>query len=145
MSFFDELQRRNVICVWTAYVWTAYVVTAWLLIQISETILPVFDFTEFALSIVIVVLAIGLIPVLVSTWAFEFTPEGLKREHDVDRSRPAAARGRITGILTTGRGGGIDRFRKIIALKSWIPTSRLEGSGLNPKTGTRAQTCMNHR
>lgn len=86
MSFFDELKRRHVI-----RVATAYVVTAWLLIQVSETVLPVFGFTDFALRVIIVVLAVGLLPVVVFTWAFEFTPEGIKREQDVDRSLPRDA------------------------------------------------------
>lgn len=96
MSLFDELKRRNVI-----RVTTAYVVTAWLLIQVSETILPAFGFGDFALRIIVIVLAVGLLPTLVLTWAFEFTPEGLKREQDVDRSRPpdAAAGKRLDRII----------------------------------------------
>lgn len=60
MSFLDELKRRNVI-----RVSTAYAVTAWLLIQVSETVLPVFGFTDFALRGIIVVLAAGAVPVVV--------------------------------------------------------------------------------
>ncbi len=81
MSFLDELKRRNVI-----RVSTAYAVTAWLLIQVSETVLPVFGFTDFALRGIIVVLAAGAVPVVVLAWAFELTPQGLRRERDVDRS-----------------------------------------------------------
>jgi TolB-like protein len=86
MSFFHELKRRNVI-----RVATAYVVTAWLLIQVADTVLPVFGSSDFALRIVIVILTAGLLPVVVFTWAFEFTPEGLKRDQDVDRSLPRIA------------------------------------------------------
>lgn len=83
MSLFDELRRRNVL-----RVAAAYVVTSWLLIQVAETIFPLFGFDETPARIVVIVLAIGLIPALVFAWAFELTPEGLVREEDLDRSRP---------------------------------------------------------
>jgi TolB-like protein/Tfp pilus assembly protein PilF len=60
---------------------------AWLLIQVAETIFPLFGFDETPAQIVVIVLAIGLIPALVFAWAFEFTPEGLKKESEVDRSQ----------------------------------------------------------
>lgn len=85
MSFFSELHRRNVF-----RVGAAYVVTAWLLIEVAETIFPLFGFDETPARIVVVVLAIGLVPTLVLAWAFEWTPEGLKRDADVDRSLPVA-------------------------------------------------------
>ncbi len=85
MSFFRELNRRNVI-----RVGAAYAVTAWLLIQVAETIFPLFGFGDTPARVVVVVLAIGLIPTLVLAWAFEWTPEGLRRDADVDRGRPAA-------------------------------------------------------
>ena len=82
MSLFNELKRRNVL-----RVATAYVVSAWLAIQVVETIFPAFGFGDGALRIVTIVFAIGLIPTVVFAWAFELTPEGLKKERDVDRSR----------------------------------------------------------
>jgi TolB-like protein len=80
MSLFGELKRRNVF-----RVGVAYLVASWLIIQVSETIFPLFGF-DAAARIVVVVLAIGFIPALVFAWAFELTPEGLKKEKDVDRS-----------------------------------------------------------
>lgn len=65
----------------------AYVAIAWLLIQVSQTVFSAFGFGETALRVVIVVLATGLLPVLVFAWAFELTPEGLKRESEIDRSQ----------------------------------------------------------
>lgn len=82
MSLLNELKRRNVL-----RVATAYVVSAWLAIQVVETIFPAFGFGDGALRIVTMVFAIGLIPTVVFAWAFELTPEGLKKERDVDRSR----------------------------------------------------------
>ena len=82
MSLLNELKRRNVI-----RVATAYAVVAWLIIQVVETIFPVYGLSQDAIRYVISALAIGLIPVLVFAWVFELTPEGLKRDKDVDRSR----------------------------------------------------------
>ena len=80
MSLYNELKRRNVI-----RVTMAYVVAAWLIIQVVETILPAFGYGDAALRYVTILLAIGFIPTLVFSWAFEITPEGLKREVDVLR------------------------------------------------------------
>jgi len=83
MSLFDELKRRNVF-----RVGAAYVATAWLLLQVMETVFPLYGLPDAAIRIVLTLFAIGFIPALVFAWAFERTPEGLKREQDVDRSRP---------------------------------------------------------
>jgi len=82
LSLFDELKRRNVF-----RVAAAYVVVAWLIIQVVETIFPAFGFGDAAVRIVTIACAIGLIPALIFAWAFELTPEGLKKEKDVDRSQ----------------------------------------------------------
>ncbi|MGI9262519.1 MAG: hypothetical protein ACR2QR_10815, partial [Woeseiaceae bacterium] len=82
MSLFNELKRRNVL-----RVGAAYVVAAWLLIQVAETIFPLFGFGDTPARIVVIVLAIGLIPAIIFAWAFELTPEGLKKESEVNRSR----------------------------------------------------------
>ncbi len=87
MSFFAELKRRNVL-----RLAAAYIVTAWLIIQVVETIFPAFGFGDSAIRTVVIVLAIGLIPVLVLAWAFELTPEGLKLDKDVDHSRSITAK-----------------------------------------------------
>ena len=82
LSFFIELKRRNVL-----RVGAAYAVVAWLLIQITETIFPLFGFDDGPARIVVVVLGIGFIPALILAWAFEITPEGLKKESEVDRTQ----------------------------------------------------------
>jgi len=66
------------------------VVVAWLLIQVVETLFPLFGFDDTPARIVVIVLAIGFIPAMVFAWAFELTPEGLKKEKDVDRSQSIA-------------------------------------------------------
>ncbi len=82
MSLLSELKRRNVI-----RVGAAYLVAAWLVIQVAETIFPLFGFDDTPARIVVTVLAIGFLPALVFAWAFELTPEGLKKEQDVDRQQ----------------------------------------------------------
>ena len=69
MSLFEELKRRNVL-----RVGTAYIVSAWLIIQVVETILPAFGFGAAALRNITIALAIGFVPTVVFAWVFEFTP-----------------------------------------------------------------------
>jgi len=64
LSFFNELKRRNVL-----RVAAAYVVVAWLVIQVAETIFPLFGFDDTPARVVVIVLAIGLIPALIFAWA----------------------------------------------------------------------------
>ena len=64
----------------------AYVVVAWLIIQVAETIFPLFGFDDSPARIAVIVLAVGFIPVLIIAWVFELTPDGLKRDGDVDHS-----------------------------------------------------------
>ena len=80
-SFFEELKRRNVV-----RVGIAYVVSAWLIIQVAETIFPLFGYDDTPARYVVIAFAVGFIPTLIFSWAFELTAQGLKREKDVDRS-----------------------------------------------------------
>ena len=82
MSFFKELKRRNVV-----RVGIAYTVATWLLIQVTDTVFPRIGLPDSAVTLVIALLAIGFIPALIFAWAFEMTPDGLKREKDVDRTQ----------------------------------------------------------
>jgi TolB-like protein/class 3 adenylate cyclase len=77
---FGELKRRNVF-----RVAVAYLAAAWLLTEVSSTVLPLFGLPESGVRLIVVLLALGFIPTLVFSWAYEFTPEGLKREEDVVR------------------------------------------------------------
>ena len=81
MSLLSELKRRNVF-----RVALFYVVSAWLVIQVAETILPMFDVPDGALRAVVVILALGFPVALIFAWVFELTPEGLKRETDPEVS-----------------------------------------------------------
>ena len=86
MSFLGELRRRNVI-----RVGLAYVLGAWFIIQVVETIAPAFGM-EAAVRWTVIVLGILLIPVLVLAWVFELTPEGLRKEKDVERGESITPR-----------------------------------------------------
>ncbi len=87
MSFFSELKRRNVI-----RVGIAYLASTWLLIQVLETLLPIFDLPATSVRVVVIVLAIGFVPVTVFAWVFELTPEGLKRDDGIDLAAPNSGR-----------------------------------------------------
>ena len=80
-SVWGELKRRNVV-----RVMVAYAVVAWLLIEVSTTTFPMLTLPEWAATLVTVLLMIGFPVALLFAWAFELTPEGLKKEKDVDRS-----------------------------------------------------------
>ncbi len=84
-GFIRELRRRNVF-----RVGVAYAVVSWLIIQVVETLFPVFGLGDAAIRVVVTILVIGFIPALISAWAFELTPEGLKRDHEVDQASPVS-------------------------------------------------------
>ena len=77
-NFFAELKRRNVY-----KVAVAYAVAAWLLIQVTTQVFPFFEVPNWAVRLVVLVLALGFPIALVLSWAFEITREGIKREEDV--------------------------------------------------------------
>ena len=81
-GLYEELKRRNVI-----RVAIAYVAVSWLLIQVIETLFPVYGLSDAAIRIVVAILGIGFIPVLIIAWVFELTSEGLIKDEDVDPSR----------------------------------------------------------
>jgi TolB-like protein/Tfp pilus assembly protein PilF len=82
-----ELKRRNVI-----RMAGLYLVGAWLLIQIAETLLPIFHTPDWVLQALVVLLALGLLPALVFSWIYELTPDGLKRDAEVDPASSIAPR-----------------------------------------------------
>ncbi len=78
MNFFSELTRRNVY-----KVALVYAVVSWLLIEVAWIALPMFDAPEWMLGTFIVFLALGFVLAVIISWAFEMTPEGLKRTADI--------------------------------------------------------------
>src|SRR5256712_14030204 len=78
-NFFGELKRRNVY-----KVAIAYAIVGWLLVQVATQVLPFFEIPNWAVRLVVLAIVIGFPIALVIAWAFELTPEGLKRTEDVD-------------------------------------------------------------
>jgi Tol biopolymer transport system component len=81
-----ELRRRHVF-----RVAAGYVALSWLAIQIAETVFPAFGLADYV-RVVVLVAAIGFIPVLAFAWVFELTPEGFRRDREVDRDSDAVRR-----------------------------------------------------
>jgi len=77
-NFFAELKRRNVY-----KVAIAYAVVSWLLIQAASILFPTFDAPPWVMKVLVVVIVIGFPLALILSWAFEITPEGIKREEDI--------------------------------------------------------------
>ncbi len=80
-SFWGELKRRNVV-----RVAIAYVIVSWLILQLTDVLIPMLTLPEWVGRFVFLLLLIGLPLALFFAWAYELTPEGLKKEKDVDRS-----------------------------------------------------------
>ena len=81
MSFFNELKRRNVF-----KVGAAYAVTAWMLLQLTDVLGDMFGLPTWGPKFILLILMIGFIIALFFAWAFELTPDGIKREAEIDRS-----------------------------------------------------------
>jgi tetratricopeptide (TPR) repeat protein len=86
LSFFKELKRRNVF-----RVGLAYVMISWLLLQVIDVVVPILDLQPWVGRLVILLLAVGLPVALLLAWAFELTPEGIKRDNEVDHHQSATA------------------------------------------------------
>jgi TolB-like protein/Flp pilus assembly protein TadD len=80
VSLLSELKRRNVI-----RVAIAYAVAAWLVLQVIDVILPILEIPNWVAQLVLLLLILGFIAALVISWAYEMTPEGLRRESDLRR------------------------------------------------------------
>jgi TolB-like protein len=93
-GFFEELKRRNVV-----RVGVVYLIAAWLLAQVADLMLESFHAPDWVIQAILVVLIIGFPLALIFAWAYELTPEGLKREKDVDRAQS----------ITTVTGRKLDR------------------------------------
>ncbi|MEE4216838.1 MAG: tetratricopeptide repeat protein [Xanthomonadales bacterium] len=87
MTFFAELKRRNVF-----RIGAAYVLFAWVLLQGADFALDLIGAPNWIIQALSIIVAIGLPLALIIAWAFELTPEGIKREKDVDRSQSITPR-----------------------------------------------------
>jgi len=95
MSFLEELKRRNVI-----RVAALYVVASWLVLQVADILLDAFEVPSWGMRLLFAILLLGFPMVLLFSWIFELTPDGLRREADISRSADTPASGRKINILT---------------------------------------------
>ena len=93
-NFIKELKRRNVF-----RVATAYAIAGWLIIQIATSVFPAFDFPQWTVQFVISLTTIGFPIALIFAWAFELTPEGIKKSAEVE----------ITESVTSNTGKKLNR------------------------------------
>ena len=99
MSLITELKRRNVL-----RVAAAYLVVGWLLTEVLTTILPTFGAPDWAAKGVILLFAFGFIPTVILSWVDELTPDGIKKESDVDRddANHSASVGKLDYVTIAG-------------------------------------------
>jgi len=99
LSLFNELKRRNVF-----RVGIAYVIATWLIAQIAELAATSFVAPDWVMKMIITMLILGFPVALVLAWAYELTPEGLRRETDVEAGRSArqATAGKLDRAITIG-------------------------------------------
>jgi TolB-like protein/Tfp pilus assembly protein PilF len=99
-NFFGELKRRNVY-----KVAVAYAVVSWLLIQVATQVFPFFEIPNWAVRLVVLLLILGFPVALILSWAFEITPEGIKRESEIEPNKSITHHtGRRIVGLTIGLG-----------------------------------------
>jgi len=96
LSLFDELKRRNVI-----RVSMAYLAGAWLIVQVLDTIIPWMGLSEAVGRVTLIVLMLGFLPTAVAAWVFEWTPDGIRfdDEVEVDSAGKVVARRRLDRII----------------------------------------------
>ncbi len=96
-NFFSELKRRNVY-----KVAVAYAIVGWLLIQIATQVFPFFEIPNWGVRLVVLLIMVGFPIALVIAWAFELTPQGIKRTEVADALPAASARKKHAWIYITG-------------------------------------------
>ena len=96
MGLIAELKRRNVI-----RVAGLYVIISWLLLQVSDVVLPLLGVPDWGLRLILFLLLLGFVLAVVFSWVYEMTPEGLKKEHQVDRSQSITGEtgGKINALI----------------------------------------------
>ena len=135
MSLFAELQRRNVI-----RMAGLYLVVAWLVVQVAETLLPIFGAPAWVLKTLVGLLAIGFVPTLVFAWLYELTPQGLKRDGEVppDQSLAAQTAQRMARLI----GVALVLVVALVAADRYWPRERgsesLSGTTGSVSTGARS-------
>ncbi len=104
-NFFTELKRRNVY-----KVAVAYAVVGWLLVQVATQVFPFFEIPNWAVRLVVLLLIIGFPIALIIAWAFEATPEGIKRTEAADAAGQRSRGGAWIYIVLIGAAVSVGLF-----------------------------------
>ena len=139
-NFFAELKRRNVY-----KVAVAYAVVGWLLVQVATQVFPFFEIPNWAVRLVVLAIVIGFPIALVIAWAFELTPEGMKRTEDVDLAASARHAEIVhVDLCRRHRRGVLDRFvfyRSLHGSKYSDWRSHRDGRRVHPSRKNRSRCC----
>jgi TolB-like protein/Flp pilus assembly protein TadD len=128
-KFFAELKRRNVY-----KVAVAYAIVGWLLVQIATQVFPFLEIPTWVVRLVIVLVAAGFPIALVIAWAFELTPEGIKRTEDVDLAASARQPRKYTWIFVVIVGAALSVGLFFIGRYTGRTTTSAAGSELPAKS-----------
>ena len=122
-NFFAELKERNVY-----RVGISYALVAWLLMQVASQIFPFFDIPNWTVRLVVLLLIIGFPVALILAWAFELTPEGIKRAVDVNLSKSIVTKSRNLTAIVKGM-----RKRLPFATTHWSAMLEVQDESLPAK------------
>ena len=123
-NFFAELKQRSVY-----KVGITYAVVAWLLMQVASQIFPFFEIPNWAVRLVVLLLITGFPVALILAWAFDLTPEGIKRAVDVNRGKSIAPKNRtLTAIFKC-----IRKRAEPFATTHWSAVLQTHGESLAAK------------
>jgi TolB-like protein/Tfp pilus assembly protein PilF len=133
-SFFAELKRRNVY-----KVAVAYAIVGWLLVQIATQVFPFLEIPNWVVRLVIVLVAIGFPVALIIAWAFELTPEGIKRTEDVSPAQASKNRTWIyVAVIAAAFSIGLFFIGRYIGQNSGTP--RGDGTSARTEAATELPT-----
>ena len=127
--FFSELKRRNVY-----KVAVAYAIVGWLLVQIATQVFPFLEIPTWIVRLVIVLVAAGFPIALVIAWAFELTPEGIKRTEDIDLAASARQPRKYTWIFVVVVGAALSVGLFFIGRYTGRTTASAAGTELPAKS-----------
>ena len=100
MALWGELKRRNVV-----KVAIAYAIVGWLLVEVSSTVFPLVQLPDWTATFVTMLVLLGFPLALILSWAYELTPEGMKRSHEVEATESIShVTGRKTHAADPGSG-----------------------------------------
>ena len=135
-NFFGELKRRNVY-----KVAVAYAVVGWLLIQVATQVFPFLDIPNWAIRLVILLTALGFPIALIIAWAFELTPEGIRRTEDADAAGQRSRGGiwMVLVVIAAALSLGLFFLGRYSAGNARSQNQALRGSGV---AGSEAVTAV---